>query len=203
VLAHGPEEKPGILVNPDVKAIPRGLHNAGHLSRFLQNENHETYSAVGGRVLYWSRGVATFRVTTTAVFPIISWGTDMAKSFPHIPKLDKYTSLGSYPLFYIVATAENRDPAVLCPECASTDRREAHEAGTHRAFICTADVNYEDPDLYCAECSERIESAYAEDKVPQICTETGYIDCACRDCVRSGIRRRERNRKPVTRIMTT
>lgn len=103
----------------------------------------------------------------------------MAKIFPHVPKFDRFTSLGCYPLFYIVKSAEHRDQSVLCPDCATTDLRTAHEYGTHRAFQVTPDVNYEDPDLFCDECSERIESAYAES---EICAETGYCDCACRDC---------------------
>jgi hypothetical protein len=63
--------------------------------------------------------------------------------------LDKYTSLGSYPLFYI----EN-DSDCLCVDCAN-----AHEAPE----MLQGEINWEDPSLFCDECSERIESAYAED----------------------------------------
>jgi hypothetical protein len=61
--------------------------------------------------------------------------------------LPKYTSVGCYPLFYLTAGCE-----VLCPACASAEPTTPP----------TSDVNWEDPALYCDECSERIESAYAE-----------------------------------------
>ena len=62
--------------------------------------------------------------------------------------LDKYTSIGCYPIFYV----ENGHDC-LCADCA--DASEAPEA-------LLSDINWEDPALYCDECSERIESAYAE-----------------------------------------
>lgn len=53
-------------------------------------------------------------------------------------------------MFYL-----SKQNQVLCPKCANdngtSDPVEAHG------------VNWEDPDLYCDDCSERIESAYAED----------------------------------------
>lgn len=107
----------------------------------------------------------------------------MAKIFPHVPKFDRFTSLGSYPLFYVF-TDKWLACDVLCPDCATEVTRQAHLDGSHRTFAITADVNWEDPDLYCDECSERIESAYAE---PEICAETGYCDCACRDCMEIAI----------------
>lgn len=64
-------------------------------------------------------------------------------------QLRKYTDLGGYPLFYLT----KRD-CVLCPLCANEEK----------AVIVAADANWEDPELYCDECSERIESAYAEDE---------------------------------------
>jgi hypothetical protein len=59
-----------------------------------------------------------------------------------------YTSIGSYPLVYL----DNMDN-VLCPCCASEEEEET-----------TPHINWEDPYLYCDECSDRIESAYAEEE---------------------------------------
>ena len=63
---------------------------------------------------------------------------------------DKYTSIGSYPLFYII------DGVALCYECAEGCAEENEEAVLEKA------VNWEDPNLYCDECDCRIESAYAD-----------------------------------------
>jgi hypothetical protein len=67
-------------------------------------------------------------------------------------KLVKYTSLGCYPVFYL----DNSGHAVLCATCANADEDNGREPSA-------ADINWEDPALLCDECSERIESAYAED----------------------------------------
>lgn len=65
-------------------------------------------------------------------------------------KLYKFSSLGCYPMFYF-----DKEDNVLCADCAQKERDN----------IAAADANWEDPSLYCDECSERIESAYAEDDV--------------------------------------
>lgn len=65
--------------------------------------------------------------------------------------LPAYAWPGGYPLFYI--DAENN---VLCAKCA----RENDE---YSAELTGADVNWEDSTLYCEHCSERIESAYADE----------------------------------------
>lgn len=71
---------------------------------------------------------------------------------------------GGYPTFIVTSTSE-----CLCHACA---REAVFEIGRHtrdgcekfeRAFEAVG-VNWENPDLYCDECSERIESAYAEDE---------------------------------------
>lgn len=108
-----------------------------------------------------------------------------SKIFPHIPKLEAYIWPGGYPLFYIVV--EGRDETIMCPECATDTKREYHADGEHRAITILQDANWEDPDLHCEACGRRIESAYAEDKVPKICAESGYTDCACRDCMEIAI----------------
>ena len=71
--------------------------------------------------------------------------------------LAKYTSIGCYPLFYVV---EGWQP--LCHKCAEENEEENEAA-----------VNWEAPDLYCDECDCRIESAYAEDDKTTANTEEG------------------------------
>lgn len=65
-------------------------------------------------------------------------------------KLAKYTSFGCYPLFYLTA-----DNSCLCADCANAESL---------ADLVACDANWEDPNLTCDGCSERIESAYAEDE---------------------------------------
>jgi hypothetical protein len=71
--------------------------------------------------------------------------------------LEKYTSVGCYPLFYIV---DGWQP--LCHECAEESEEESEAA-----------VNWETPNLYCDECDCRIESAYAEPDETTANTEEG------------------------------
>lgn len=77
--------------------------------------------------------------------------------------LASYAWPGGYPIYYIC-----KDSGVLCPKCAnSKECKEALEDCPDDAqwLIVAAGINYEDPDLYCDHCSERIESAYAEDEI--------------------------------------
>jgi hypothetical protein len=60
--------------------------------------------------------------------------------------LPKFTSVGSYPIFY-----NPKHDECLCAECATEKCPENKGA-----------VNWENADLYCDECGTRIESAYAE-----------------------------------------
>lgn len=71
----------------------------------------------------------------------------------HLGKLPSFTVLGGYPIFYL-----NNHNDVLCANCAN-EHEEYDET------IVDYDVNYEDSSLYCDHCSQRIESAYAEDEV--------------------------------------
>lgn len=66
--------------------------------------------------------------------------------------LRSYSEWGGYPLFYL--DARNN---VLCPDCAN-------ENDEFDQPIVAADANWENPHLYCDHCSQRIESAYAEDE---------------------------------------
>ncbi len=63
-------------------------------------------------------------------------------------ELPRYTSIGCYPILYLT----HRDE-ILCCDCASEEGYE----------IAVAGINWENPHIYCDECSERIESAYADD----------------------------------------
>ena len=66
-------------------------------------------------------------------------------------KLRSFTSIGGYPLFYY-----DKEGNCLCPECASSNDEYTEP-------LIGVDANWENPDLHCDHCSERIESAYAED----------------------------------------
>ena len=57
-----------------------------------------------------------------------------------------YAWPGGYPVFYLT-----RD-SVLCPTCANETPED----------VISGDANWEDSSLYCDECSQRIESAYAD-----------------------------------------
>jgi len=70
-------------------------------------------------------------------------------------RLPSFTSVGCYPILYL-----DKHDNVLCPQCANEQDPDGDDAPV------VADVNWEDPDLFCDECSERIESAYAEDETP-------------------------------------
>ena len=67
-------------------------------------------------------------------------------------KLPAYAWPGGYPVFYL-----SKHGLVLCPKCAN-DPAEAHEDPP-----VASGVNWEDPTLFCDDCSEHIESAYAEE----------------------------------------
>lgn len=76
-------------------------------------------------------------------------------------KLPKYTSVGSYPVFYV----SNMD-CVLCAECSTAVLDDPMAFGNGESLL-GCDVNWEDPHMYCEECNVRIESAYADDEVTQ------------------------------------
>lgn len=76
-----------------------------------------------------------------------------------LPKLVRFAD-GGYPLILV---AESRgyhglERAIVCAECANA----CHEWGDETTRIVQCDVNWENPELFCEQCSERIESAYAE-----------------------------------------
>ncbi len=69
-------------------------------------------------------------------------------------KLPAYAWPGGYPIFYLTKKDD-----VLCPDCANAQGRHDDDP------VVAHDANWEDPELYCEGCSQRIESAYAEDEV--------------------------------------
>lgn len=75
-----------------------------------------------------------------------------------------YSSIGGYPLFFIMSDSET-----MHPKCVRANYREVSTALRHNEkrdswHVYGLDVNYEDSSMYCAHCNERIESAYAEDE---------------------------------------
>jgi len=69
-----------------------------------------------------------------------------------------YAWPGGYPLF-----AVTDDGRCLCPTCCKDNAdiiASSYKGDGWR--VVGQDVNWEDPQLYCDHCSERIESAYAE-----------------------------------------
>jgi hypothetical protein len=70
-----------------------------------------------------------------------------------------YAWPGGYPLY-----AVTDDGGALCKKCCKEEANSIAEStegdGWH---INSLTVNYEDGDLHCDHCSDRIESAYAED----------------------------------------
>lgn len=64
---------------------------------------------------------------------------------------------GGYPIYYLDGNSQ-----VLCPKCANKADKDPDEWDDWKAQA--AGINYEDSALYCDNCSERIESAYAEDE---------------------------------------
>lgn len=76
-------------------------------------------------------------------------------------KFQKYTDLGGYPLYLIMA-----DGGCLCADCATKERGRIHgemfEKSDDAWVPYGVEINYEDALLFCDHCNGRIESAYAE-----------------------------------------
>jgi hypothetical protein len=76
----------------------------------------------------------------------------------------KYAWPGGYPLFLVTS-----DGGCLCAKCVDEERGLIHQAALEKLHggwrPLGVDVNWEDPSLFCDHCSERIESAYAEEDV--------------------------------------
>src|SRR5262249_44627177 len=100
---------------------------------------------------------------------------------------------GGYPIYYL-----DSQNSVLCPECANKSDGDVDELTGFKPVAFG--VNWEDASLYCDNCSERIESAYAEDAESDddsddvfltVCTRCdrrlGDDDHYCPDCDREKI----------------
>ena len=72
-------------------------------------------------------------------------------------KLSAYAWPGGYPLYYV-----DRENSCLCVKCARESDEDESEVPQYKPV--EADVNWEDASLYCDQCSDRVESAYAEDE---------------------------------------
>jgi recombinational DNA repair protein (RecF pathway) len=74
-----------------------------------------------------------------------------------------YAWPGGYPTYFATD-----DGAALCHECARAEGKQVTAAirdGARDGWrVVAQEINYEDAGLYCDNCSERIESAYAEDE---------------------------------------
>ena len=77
--------------------------------------------------------------------------------------LPAYAWPGGYPLYYVCA-----DGGILCPNCANKQSavRDADEHPDYPDYdqwrTIAVDINWEDASLTCDNCSQRIESAYAD-----------------------------------------
>jgi hypothetical protein len=90
------------------------------------------------------------------------------KQAPYYYYLDKYTSVGSYPLMYYTELQTNDTykgikgdiQGPFCAKCALAELRV-------KGVFGHCEVNYEDSNAYCQECDEKIECAYPPDEEQQ------------------------------------
>jgi len=82
-----------------------------------------------------------------------------------------YTSVGSYPIYFVTADGGSLKPSTVRAELSQVSRATRDYAKNPRQgsdvtqwAIVGSDVNWEDPALYDDHTGERIESAYAEDE---------------------------------------
>ena len=84
-----------------------------------------------------------------------------AEAFEEALKWGPYTSVGSYPLFFLT---ENGEP--LSYQSAKDNMAEILDAFANEDDpqwrVTYVDINWENAELYCSHSGERIESAYAE-----------------------------------------
>jgi hypothetical protein len=78
----------------------------------------------------------------------------------------RYTSLGSYPKFWVTSDGGVLSYQACLEECRQIGRaiRDNSSGGW---CVVGCGINWEDPALYCDHTNERIESAYAEDSVTE------------------------------------
>ena len=69
-----------------------------------------------------------------------------------------YSSVGSYPMFYVTVDG------VLCPACVDENLGSCTDPEVEAWFVIGHDANWEDPHFYCERCDSRIPSAYGPDQ---------------------------------------
>jgi len=74
----------------------------------------------------------------------------------------KYTSLGSYPTYFVTTDGGALCHACAKEECALICRAIFRDDKTGGWHVFGQDINYEDTELYCDHCSKSIESAYGD-----------------------------------------
>jgi hypothetical protein len=86
----------------------------------------------------------------------------------------KFTSIGSYPTFFVTADGEALSHEAVRENLWQVARATRDYAANPRVgsdvkqwALIGVDVNWENPDLRCGHTGKRIESAYAEDDAPQ------------------------------------
>jgi hypothetical protein len=79
-------------------------------------------------------------------------------------RMGKFTPIGSYPLFFLMATGET-----LCPNCVKVEvlriGRATRDRDGQMYRVVGCDINWEDMNMECAECCDKIECAYPSDEV--------------------------------------
>jgi hypothetical protein len=72
-----------------------------------------------------------------------------------------FTSVGSYPKYYITADGETLAFKTVKEELGQI-ARAIRDKNNDQWRVIAANVNWEDTELYCSHTTDRIESAYAE-----------------------------------------
>ncbi len=76
-------------------------------------------------------------------------------------ELPMFTSVGCYPLVYVVTNVDPRSRVVCAAWCGKCCNAEEDDS----LVVSNSGANWGNPSLYCEACEDRIESAYAEDEV--------------------------------------
>lgn len=103
------------------------------------------------------------------------------RSFIATLRSGPYTSVGSYPIYWVTAdggTLSYKACLANCARICRAIRGDANRADRDPARfyswadpqwrVIGCDVNWDDSDLRCADTGERIPSAYAEDQTPEM-----------------------------------
>jgi hypothetical protein len=72
----------------------------------------------------------------------------------------KYTSMGSYPTYFIAADGEALSHEAVQANIMQVGRAIQGRNPERQWRVIAVDVNWEDEALYCADTGERIECAY-------------------------------------------